>query len=137
MAESSHVYVPHHRLVPYNPATNPYRAKTQWPPDFTKLHPRYQFRLERRYKKRTQLKWARPRLMAWTRIAQWTGGVGVFVYGVFFMDWGREMRRPGELGSGPFAAARAWLRDTVADVQGIRDRTPEEARQNSPRGGSG
>jgi hypothetical protein len=44
--------------------SNPYRAKRSWPPDFTKLTPKHQFRLERRYKRRVKLKWARPR---WTK----------------------------------------------------------------------
>lgn len=44
--------------------TNPYKAKRLWPPDFTKIPPKHQFRLERKYKRRAKLKWARPR---WTK----------------------------------------------------------------------
>ena len=128
MAENASAYVSHEPTT-YNPALNPYRAKNVWPPDFSKLSPRYQLRLERRYKRRAQLKWARPRLMAWTRLAQWTGGLGVLVYGIFFMDWGREMRRPGEVGNGPFEGARAWLKDTVEDLQGVRGHDVERVRQ--------
>jgi hypothetical protein len=49
--------------VPYV-YTNPYKAKRLWPPDFSKLSPKHQFRLERRYKRRAKLKWERPR---WTK----------------------------------------------------------------------
>jgi hypothetical protein len=49
--------------IPYV-LTNPYKAKRLWPPDFSKLPPKQQFRLERRYKRRAKLKWARPR---WTK----------------------------------------------------------------------
>jgi len=50
--------------------TNPYKAKRLWPPDFTKLSPKHQFRLERRYKRRAKLKWARPRWTKAVKIAQ-------------------------------------------------------------------
>lgn len=57
--------------------TNPYKAKHSWPPDFSKLSDKHQFRLERRYKRRAKLKWARPGLMVATRLAQWGGGLGM------------------------------------------------------------
>jgi len=50
---------------------NPYKAKRTWPPDFTKLSEKHQFRLERRYKRRAQLKWARPNWMIGTKLAQY------------------------------------------------------------------
>jgi hypothetical protein len=43
---------------------NQYKAQRLWPPDFTKISPKHQFRLERKYKRRAKLKWARPR---WTK----------------------------------------------------------------------
>ena len=83
--------------------SNPYRAKRQWPPDFTKLTAKHQFRLERRYRRRAKLKWARPRWTKGVKFAQWGGclckkGPGtqiacankqivVLIYGVFIMDW--------------------------------------------------
>lgn len=89
---------------------NPYRAKRSWPPDFTKLTPKHQFRLERRYKRRVKLKWARPRWTKAVKIMQLgsvvgmenlpyglveeakrlTETTGVTVYGVLFMDWQQE-----------------------------------------------
>lgn len=61
------------RAVQENPVPyiyrNQYKAKRTWPPDFSKLSPRHQFRLERRYRRRTKLKWARPR---WTKAVKIT-----------------------------------------------------------------
>lgn len=50
---------------------NPYKAKRVWPPDFSKLPPKHQFRLERKYRRRSQLKWARPRWNKFVKLAQW------------------------------------------------------------------
>ena len=55
--------------IPYM-YTNPYKASKKWPPDFSKLPPNKQFRLERKYRRRVQLKWARPLWMKTTKIAQ-------------------------------------------------------------------
>jgi len=63
--------------VPFDVHTNPYKAKQSWPPDFTKLSEKHQFRLERRYKRRAQLKWARPNWMIATRLAQYALGGGM------------------------------------------------------------
>ncbi len=50
--------------------TNPYRAKRSWPPDFKSLSPKDQFKLERRYRRRSKLAWARPGWTKFTKIAQ-------------------------------------------------------------------
>ena len=50
--------------------TSPYKAKRSWPPDFSKLTPKHQFRLERRYKRRVKLKWARPKWTKAVKLAQ-------------------------------------------------------------------
>jgi len=55
---------------------NPYKAKRIWPPDFDKLSEKHQFRLERRYKRRAQLKWARPNWMIGTKLAQYGLTIG-------------------------------------------------------------
>ena len=85
--------------------TNIYKAQKEWPPDFSKLHPKHQFRLERRYRRRSKLKWARPRWTKAVKLTAWgsslciptslafmsallTRHVVVLVYGVLFMDWG-------------------------------------------------
>ncbi|EER39756.1 conserved hypothetical protein [Histoplasma capsulatum H143] len=68
-----------------NPSTvyiNPHRAKRIWPPDVSKLSQKQQFRLERKYRRRAKLKWARPTWTKWTKLVQWAaigcirGGAG-------------------------------------------------------------
>lgn len=67
-----------HAAAPtFTAETNPYKAKHPWPPEFANLSEKHQFRLERRYKRRAKLKWARPRLMVATKLAQWVCGVGM------------------------------------------------------------
>jgi hypothetical protein len=55
---------------PFNFATNPYKAKKTWPPDFSNISRKHQFRFERRYKRRAKLKWARPRWTKGIKLAQ-------------------------------------------------------------------
>ncbi|KAL8699149.1 MAG: hypothetical protein Q9224_001542, partial [Gallowayella concinna] len=50
---------------------NPYKARKPWPPDFSKLDPKYQFRLERRYRRRSNLKWMPARWVKGVKLAQW------------------------------------------------------------------
>ncbi|KAI4270832.1 MAG: hypothetical protein L6R35_006583, partial [Caloplaca aegaea] len=57
--------------LPRNVRYNPYKARKPWPPDFAKLDPKYQFRLERRYRRRTKLKWTRPGWVKGVKLAQW------------------------------------------------------------------
>ncbi|OCK75380.1 hypothetical protein K432DRAFT_362204 [Lepidopterella palustris CBS 459.81] len=90
----------------FNFETNPYKAKRIWPPDFSKLSPKHQFRLERRYRRRAKLAWARPRWTKAVKLAQWGSGIFVLTYGVLFMDWGRE--------DTPFRSIRDWYKG-VAD----------------------
>jgi hypothetical protein len=91
---------------------NPYKAKRLWPPDFEKLSPKQQFRLERTYKRRAKLKWARPRWTKGVKIVQLTTilcgyiydvmrnradvVVVVGVYGVLFMDWNLQTSDRGQ-----------------------------------------
>lgn len=55
----------------FNIHANPYKAKRLWPPDFTQLPQKHQFRLERKFRRRSQLKWARPRYKKFVKLAQW------------------------------------------------------------------
>ncbi|KAF2090273.1 hypothetical protein K490DRAFT_35995 [Saccharata proteae CBS 121410] len=55
-----------------NAYNNPYRAKRLWPPDLSKLSPKHQFRLERKYKRRSALRYQRP---------GWIKGVKLVQYG--------------------------------------------------------
>ena len=88
-----------------------YKPKKVWPPDFSKLSAKEQFRFERRYKRRVKLATARPRWDKYVRLAQlcsvtgrcfptraifrrnrpdvWGGGfllLGVLVYSLLFME---------------------------------------------------
>lgn len=47
-----------------------YRPKKVWPPDFSKLSQREQFRFEKRYKRRVKLATARPRWEKFVKLAQ-------------------------------------------------------------------
>ncbi|THV96575.1 hypothetical protein D6D27_02609 [Aureobasidium pullulans] len=66
-------------------ARNPYKSKRTWPPDFTKLSQKHQFRLERRYRRRAKLKWARPTWTKFVKLSTWATISFVVVYGVLFM----------------------------------------------------
>lgn len=48
-----------------------YPPKRQWPPDMSKLSPKHQFRLERKYRRRAALKYARPKFIKAVTLAQW------------------------------------------------------------------
>ncbi|TQB69781.1 hypothetical protein MPDQ_001363 [Monascus purpureus] len=53
----------------------------------SKLSPKHQFRLERKYRRRAALKYARPKWTKATKILQW-GIIGfIIVYAVLFMEW--------------------------------------------------
>ncbi|KAI9791815.1 MAG: hypothetical protein M1816_003360 [Peltula sp. TS41687] len=86
-------------------APNPFQAKKPWPPDFTKLSVKHQFQLEKKYKRRAKLKWARPRWIKAVTIAQWSSITFAMVYGVLIMDWGTE--------DTPFKGIRGWFRKQV------------------------
>ena len=77
--------------------TNPYRAKHLWPPDFKKLDHKHQFRLERRYRRRAKLAWARPGWNKFWQLAQWVICGSIVVYGVFFMDWHPDVDMEGHV----------------------------------------
>ncbi|EAW10537.1 uncharacterized protein ACLA_050090 [Aspergillus clavatus NRRL 1] len=81
-------------VSPFSPDTDDvlpdysaYKPKRQWPPDMSKLSPKHQFRLERKYRRRAALKYARPKWMKMTKLAQW-GIIGfVLIYALLFMEW--------------------------------------------------
>ncbi|EEA20256.1 hypothetical protein TMatcc_000240 [Talaromyces marneffei ATCC 18224] len=69
---------------------SPYKPKRQWPPDMSKLSPKHQLRLERKYRRRAALKYARPRWVKFTKLAQWGIIIFVVIYSLLFMEWGKE-----------------------------------------------
>ncbi|PYH45266.1 uncharacterized protein BP01DRAFT_340577 [Aspergillus saccharolyticus JOP 1030-1] len=66
---------------------SPYKPKRQWPPDLSKLSPKHQFRLERKYRRRAALKYARPKWTKFTKLAQWFSIAFVLIYAMLFMEW--------------------------------------------------
>ncbi|KAJ5665851.1 uncharacterized protein N7477_008299 [Penicillium maclennaniae] len=64
-----------------------YKPKRQWPPDMSKLSPKHQFRLERKYRRRAALKYARPQFVKGVQLAQWAIIGFVVIYAVLFMNW--------------------------------------------------
>lgn len=89
--------------IPYY-LRNRFRAKKLWPPDFGTLTPKEQFRLERKYRRRSKLKYTSEKWIRWVTIFQmWmilgesrmsrVGGmmliqdIGVTGYAVLFFDW--------------------------------------------------
>ncbi|KAI0192210.1 hypothetical protein EV127DRAFT_426327 [Xylaria flabelliformis] len=71
-------------------ANSRYKPKKVWPPDFSKLSGKEQFRFEKRYKRRVRLATARPRWDKFVRLAQLGSVTFVLVYTVLFMDWNTE-----------------------------------------------
>ncbi|CAK4032479.1 Hypothetical predicted protein [Lecanosticta acicola] len=108
---------------PFTAETNPYRCKRTWPPDFTHLSAKHQFRLERRYRRRSKLKWARPTWTKGVKLAQWGSIVFVLIYGVLFMqvDDGRT----------PFDGIRAWYNEQMGNTNSP-NRPELPAGDNSP-----
>ncbi|OMP84588.1 hypothetical protein BK809_0001691 [Diplodia seriata] len=107
--------------------SNPYKAKRLWPPDFSKLPPKHQFRLERKFRRRSQLKWARPRWNKFVKLSQWATITFVTVYGVLFMDWSDEIKAKGrsqEDNAQPFQGVIAphdYPSDMCVDIVKIRN----------------
>lgn len=97
--------------VPYV-LLNPYRSKTVWPPDFSKLNPKQQFRYERKFKRRSKLKWANPGWVKGVKVAQFCSIVFVLIYGVLFMDLSNE----GSPRHRPFAGIRSWFFGSMDDL---------------------
>ncbi|TVY59602.1 hypothetical protein LSUE1_G008725 [Lachnellula suecica] len=107
--------------------TNTYKAKRLWPPDFTKISPKHQFRLERRFRRRSKLQWARPRWTKAVKMVQLGSIVFVAVYGVLFLDWNSQ----GNPENPPFNGIRTWFFGLTGNIWG-RDQVrkpsgPDEA----------
>ncbi|EME49100.1 hypothetical protein DOTSEDRAFT_58356 [Dothistroma septosporum NZE10] len=102
--------------------TNPYRCKRTWPPDFTQISAKHQFRLERRYRRRSKLKWARPNWTKGVKLAQWGSIVFVLTYGVLFMQI--DDRKT------PFDKIRKWYGDQTGSMNSTRE--PPASDDNSP-----
>lgn len=73
---------------PFDFAANRYQARSVWPPRFENLSTKEKFRLERTFRRRNKLKWARP---TWNKVlvlTQWGLISTVVAYAALYMDWG-------------------------------------------------
>ena len=95
---------------PYTWETNPYICKRTWPPEFSKLSQKHQFKLERRYRRRAKLAYARPNWHKMVKLEQWGSILFVSVYGILFMELTD--------GNTPFSGV-SWD-DSVFYIQGTR-----------------
>ncbi|RPB25870.1 hypothetical protein L211DRAFT_782514 [Terfezia boudieri ATCC MYA-4762] len=80
-----------------------FKARKPWPPDFSKLTPKHKFSLERRFRRRMKLKFARPRLHQAVKIGQWSTAAFVLVYGIFYM--------PSTTDTNIFTPVRTWAKE--------------------------
>ncbi|CAK7203259.1 hypothetical protein SEUCBS139899_005990 [Sporothrix eucalyptigena] len=78
-----------------------YKNKKVWPPDFTRMSPQEQLRLEKRFKRRMALASARPRWVKFIKLVQLFTITFVVIYCVLFMEW--------EYGPQPFDGVREWF----------------------------
>ncbi|EYE99808.1 uncharacterized protein EURHEDRAFT_407806 [Aspergillus ruber CBS 135680] len=86
-----------------------YKPKRQWPPDMSKLSQKHQFRLERKYRRRAALKFARPKWTKGTKLVQW-GVIGfTLVYALLFMQWDIKGSPLDELRDTFFAGVKAMF----------------------------
>ncbi|KAL4937936.1 hypothetical protein BDV06DRAFT_202025 [Aspergillus oleicola] len=101
---------------------SPYKPKRQWPPDMSKLSPKHQFRLERKYRRRAALKYARPKWVKATKLVQW-GAIGfVLVYALLFMEWD-------ERGGKPIEELRTYI---FGSLKGAFSAPPSQASMRRP-----
>lgn len=103
---------------PYPLENNPYRAKRHWPPDFSQLSDKHQFRLERRYRRRTKLKWARPRWTKGVKLAQWGSILFVAVYGIGYLQVDRVDVEGEKRVRTVFDGVREWMGKQMGDIEG-------------------
>nr|POE46992.1 hypothetical protein CFP56_00324 [Quercus suber] len=100
---------PNALAFPYTAQSNPYRCKRTWPPDFAQLSQKHQFRLERRFRRRTKLKWARPTWTKIVKLGQWGSILFVLVYGVLYLEIDERHRSA-------FDSIREWYWRQVEEI---------------------
>ncbi|CZT16664.1 uncharacterized protein RCC_02499 [Ramularia collo-cygni] len=111
-------------VFPYAINKNPYTCKRTWPPDFTQLSPKHKFRLERRYRRRAKLKWARPQWTKFVKLSTWASIAFVCVYGVLFLEI--------DQGRTPFDDIRAWYAEQMGETFQRGAEVVKQADDNSP-----
>ncbi|KAJ0424505.1 hypothetical protein BJY00DRAFT_276840 [Aspergillus carlsbadensis] len=103
---------------------SPYKPKRTWPPDMTKLSPKHQFRLERKYRRRAALKYARPKWAKATKLAQGGTIAFVIIYALLFMEWD-------ERGSTPIEEFRTYI---FGSIKGAFSAPPSPTSMRRPEG---
>ncbi|KAI5300620.1 hypothetical protein KEM55_006140, partial [Ascosphaera atra] len=118
--------------APSDSPPSPSVRRRKWPPDMSKLSPKQQFRLERKYRRRAKLKYARPTFTKVTKLLQYGMITFVVVYSVFFLELEEGMGH----GENPFAPVsmgaagiRAWAKNLFS---GAFSTTREEQKQEKP-----
>ncbi|EXJ76939.1 hypothetical protein A1O3_10096 [Capronia epimyces CBS 606.96] len=111
---------PTYKPAPIQANNNPYRARKQWPPDFRNLDPKYQFHLEKTYRRRAALKWARPTWNKSIKILQQTLITFTLIYFVFICE-------PTDGQGTPFDGFRAWFFEKLGSLGQLPDATRHEA----------
>ncbi|KAF2105348.1 hypothetical protein BDV96DRAFT_509506 [Lophiotrema nucula] len=101
---------PPNQALPFDFARNRFRAKKKWPPNLHELTERQQFRIERKFKRRSLLKSQRPVWNKWVKIVQWNLIGGITVWTLFFADFRKDKMNP-RPGEQPFEGLRNWVKD--------------------------
>ncbi|RKF53367.1 hypothetical protein GcC1_221015 [Golovinomyces cichoracearum] len=107
---------------------NHFKSRTVWPPDFSKLDAKQKFRYERKFKRRSKLKWLRPGWVKGVKIAQFTSIVFVLIYGVLFLDLSSE----GSPRHRPFAGIRSWFFGMTENIFGTDDKRRNLSLESQP-----
>ncbi|KAL2005760.1 hypothetical protein VTN00DRAFT_10253 [Thermoascus crustaceus] len=111
------------------PYYSPYKPKRQWPPDMSKLSPKHQFRLERKYRRRAALKYARPKWSKGTKLVQW-GVIGfVLLYAVLFMEWDTNDNPFEEIRKELFSGVNSMFSSPQPPIPSPGKRAADESRQ--------
>lgn len=103
-------------VPPFDFDKNPYKAHAKWPPFFNEMTEREQFRLERKFRRRSKLKWARP---VWNRnlqLIQWGTTIFLAGYCTFAVDWSGNQVGEKEMPPGYLKNVRAWLDDAMDSI---------------------
>jgi hypothetical protein len=102
--------------IPFDFAKKNYPSHTQWPPLFADMTTREQFRLERKFKRRSKLKWARP---VWNRnlqLIQWGSTIFLVGYCTLAVDWSGNQIEDKESAPGYLKNIRGWFDDAAGSI---------------------
>ncbi|RAL17560.1 uncharacterized protein BO97DRAFT_439440 [Aspergillus homomorphus CBS 101889] len=105
-----------------------YKPKRQWPPDMSKLSPKHQFRLERKYRRRAALKYARPKWSKATKLVQWFSIGFVLIYAMLFMEWDERGSPFDEIRKAVFGGVKGAF-STPAPPRPVREAGEEKGRE--------